>query len=196
MSATMPTHRDIAWEWRDRAGLEHLTLAADGTEIRAEGLVVLALDGSAVRLHHTTVHDARWRFREAHLAMERGAERREVRIVRAENGAWTIDGVARPDLAGCTGIDIMATPFTNTPAIREEPLPPDGSRILHVAFVRLPDLAVAPVEQEYTRLDPASPPHLFRYTNRKSGFTAELTVDDDGIVVDYPGYWRLRGGGR
>ena len=41
--------------------------------------------------------------------------------------------------------------------------------------------------QAYTRLSD----HVYLFENLDgSGFSAELTVDGDGIVVDYPGFFR------
>lgn len=69
---------------------------------------------------------------------------------------------------------------------------PGESRRLCVAWVRFPDLHVEAVEQEYTRLDAGTIPSRYRYRNLKSGFTGELTVDGDGLVIDY-GPWRRQG---
>ena len=65
-----------------------------------------------------------------------------------------------------------------------------------VVYIRLPDLAVSVVEQDYTRLTEGEMPARFRYRNLGSGFSAELSVDADGIVVDYGTIWRRRLGER
>ena len=47
------------------------------------------------------------------------------------------------------------------------------------------------MSQRYTRLaDRVSGHRCFRYGANESGFTADLTIDDDGMVLDYPPYWR------
>jgi len=45
---------------------------------------------------------------------------------------------------------------------------------------------VEPAAQDYTKLGP----NRFRDRGLASGFTAELTVDDHELVVDYPPVWR------
>ena len=56
-----------------------------------------------------------------------------------------------------------------------------------MAWVGAPALTVQPQAQAYTRL--ADRRYLFE-TLDGSGFRAELPVDDDGIVVDYPDLFR------
>jgi hypothetical protein len=51
-----------------------------------------------------------------------------------------------------------------------------------LAVVDFPSLEVTPDPQRYTRLGPSS----YRFDSLDSDFTAELTVDDDSIVVTYP----------
>jgi len=187
-------HRDIVWEWVDRAGLEHLSLDIAPDGIAADGLVVVALDGRPVRLRYSVRCDAQWVFREASLAVDLDGTQRNLALTRDANGHWRVDGGERADLDSCTDIDIMTTPFTNTLPIRRLALPPDAATVLRVVYIRIPELSVEAFDQEYTRLDPATPPRRFRYRSLASGFTAELAVDSDGLVIDYPGLWRRRHG--
>lgn len=164
------------------------------TGVRADGTVVVAFDGDVLRVRYTILCDPGWRFREAEVALERAGEVRRRSIARDPAGRWSVDGAARQDLAECADIDLMATPFTNTMPIRR--LEPWSAvpAVMKVAYIRLPDLEVAMAEQEYTCRDAAGAPSLFVYRNLGSGFTAELSVDHDGIVVDYGDVWRRRRG--
>jgi uncharacterized protein len=58
---------------------------------------------------------------------------------------------------------------------------------IRVAYLAVPDLTVRAADQRYTCLDPG---RLYRYEGVTSGFVAELPVDPDGLVVDYPGFFR------
>lgn len=181
--------RDIVWERLDRPGLEHLTLEVGADDVRAESLVLLQLDGGLARLRYRLRADAGWRTRSASFQLDQGAISRSLELARDDDG-WRVDGALRPDLAGCLDIDIAATPLTNTMPIRQIDFTPDLPRRLRLVYVRVPDLTVAPMEQDYTRLDAASPPRRFRYAS--PGFTAEIAVDTDGIVEDYPPGWKRR----
>src|SRR5206468_2740936 len=81
------------------------------------------------------------------------------------------------DLAACSDIDIMGTPFTNTMPIRRLVLPPEQPAALKVVYVAIPDLAISVAAQDYTRRDTEAMPTRFRYRSLGSDFTAELSVD-------------------
>ncbi len=183
--------RDIVWEWVQRPGLEHLRLTIGEEVIAAEGVIVATLDDQLFRLRHAILCDGKWRFREARLSLDSDETRRELTLIRDESG-WRANGETRGDLSLCEEIDLMGSPYTNTLPIRRLRLAANEARRIRVAYIRLPDLVVEPVEQEYTRLDAAEPPRRFRYRGITSDFTADLTVDAEGIVRDYPPIWRRR----
>ena len=186
-------HRDIVWEWADRPGLEHLSFDIETNGITADGVVLVALDGRAVRLRYRVRCDARWRVGEASLALDQGdGAPRLLNLARDTAGRWHVDGAPRPDLDGCGDIDIMASPFTNTLPIRRLDMLVDAPTVIPVVYIHVPDLTVSAVDQEYTRLDAAVPPRRFRYRNIDNSFVAALTVDADGVVTDYPPIWRRR----
>jgi hypothetical protein len=177
--------RDIVWEWLDRPGLEHLSLDMGAKAVTARGLVLVQLGPAPIRVAYEVDLDGGWTFQRARLTVDQD---KAIDIMRVEDGTWAIDGDARPDLAGCVDIDIMVTPFTNSLPIHRLAFQPDQPQTIQAAYVRLPDLTVEPAAQDYTQLGP----NRFRYRSQSSGFTAELTVDSNGLVVDYPPIWRRR----
>ncbi len=180
--------RDIVWEWADRPGLEHCTITATPMGVAADGLALFVLDGTTWRLRYRLACDAGWRFTAGELTLDGGGPPRSLALEHGADG-WLVDGRPRPNLDGCVDIDIRATPLTNTLPLRRLDLAEDVPQAATVAYVSIPDLAVSPVRQRYTRLAGAG---RYRYENLDNGFTADLTVDADGLVVDYPGPWRRR----
>lgn len=53
-----------------------------------------------------------------------------------------------------------------------------------MAYVRLPELKLSAVDQRYTRRESGSGGEVYRY--QSGTFQADLHVDSDGIVIDYP----------
>lgn len=188
MTARPP--RTICWTptWNPAqvgVGLEHLLLT-DGAADR----VLLAIDEQrgAFRLTYRLTCDEGWRLRSADLHATLGHERRSLSLVsdgagRRHDG----DGGTRPDLAGCIDIDIWPTPFTNSLPIRRQPMAIGERREFTMAWVAGPELSVAAKAQAYTRL--ADRRYRFESLDG-SGFTAELPVDADGLVLDYPGLFQ------
>lgn len=182
----------IIWERLDAPGLEQLDLSVEPEGVTAEGIVVTALEDGIFRLTYRVRCDAAWRFREGLLTLTREGVAHELTLAHGGQGDWRVNGKARPDLVGCTDIDIMASPFTNTLPIRRAPPAAGESRRYQMAYIVVPDLILRVDEQEYTRLDSADPPRRFRYHGLGSGFVAELEVDESGLVTAYEGIWRRR----
>ena len=80
-------------------------------------------------------------------------------------------------------IDIAATPFTNTLPIRRLQLAQGERRSLQVAYISTPDLQVTRVEQAYSCIELG---REYRYEGIFRNFTANMKVDEDGLVLDYP----------
>jgi hypothetical protein len=61
----------------------------------------------------------------------------------------------------------------------------EESADLRIAYVQVDrGLTIEAADQRYVRLADDT----YRYTS--GDFTADLTVDPDGVVTDYPGLWR------
>jgi uncharacterized protein len=189
------THRTICWipTWnkdREGVGLEHLLLG----ERSADG-VVLAFDEQhgPFRLTYRLAWDAAWLLREADLAVMSARGSRRLSLRSDGQGGWQhADGRAIAELDGCIDIDIWPTPFTNSFPIWRAPLAVGERREFRMAWVAAPELTVQPQPQAYTRLGE----RLYRFENLDgSGFEAELPLDEDGLVLDYPDLFRRVGVG-
>jgi hypothetical protein len=181
--------RIVRWAPLEWFGAEHLRVRADAGGATAESAVVGEWEGRPFGLRYRLRCDGQWRLREAEFALV--GEDRGLRLVADGEGRWA-DGDGRPleGLAGCVDVDVSMTPFTNTLPIRRLGLARGEARTLRVAYVPVPDLAPRVVEQRYTCLEPG---RLYRYEGFPSGFVADLPVDADGLVLDYPGIWRRVG---
>ncbi len=95
-----------------------------------------------------------------------------------------------PGLKGCVDVDISATPTTNTLPIRRLGLRRGESAELVVAYVHVPQLRVGRERQRYGCLEASANGGIYRFEALPSGFAADIPVDADGLVVDYPGLFR------
>lgn len=100
-------------------------------------------------------------------------------------------GAAHPeDLDDALDCDLALCPVTNTmPILRLRAREGLAETELTMAWVDLPSLAVVPSRQAYSAAkpyDPASGHTVVRYRSVGGTFMADLTVDEDGIVIDYP----------
>ena len=81
-------------------------------------------------------------------------------------------------------------PSPTTLPIRRLGFEPGESEELMVTYVRVPELLVGPERQRYGCLEAQADGGLYRFQALPSGFTAELPVDAEGLVIDYPGLFQ------
>jgi hypothetical protein len=178
--------RRVAWLGEEWPGSEHLSIRTVGGSITADGIVVAVVDGRPLRLTYSIRCDATWRLRSADVEIHEDAQ---VHLVADGYGRWrTGSGEAIDALSDCIDVDIRATPFTNTLPIRRLGLLPGESRDIRVAFIDVPRLRVGAVDQRYTCIEASVHGGVYRFES--GDFTANLSVDRDGLVVEYPGGWR------
>jgi uncharacterized protein len=181
------TTRRVAWRRSDDIETdEHCTLTVRDSGLSLVGTVLGAEDGAPVRIEYRVLADAAGFTTATHVRHLRGFETRTLALERDAKGNWTVDGKAVRSLKGCTDVDLGFSPSTNTLPIRRLRLMPGKAATIKAAWVRFPDLAVVKAAQTYARVDELT----WRY---ESGtFEADLTVDEDGLVVVYAD-WRRTG---
>jgi uncharacterized protein len=182
--------REVMWVPWEGPGLEHLRLMTGNGGVLANGLVIGLEAGRPFRISYEVRCDERWRVREARAAAP-DSERPVLELLADGEGHWKRGGGEPvPELDGCIDVDISATPFTNTLPIRRLGLSVGESEELAVTYVRVPELLVGPERQRYGCLEELADGGLYRFEALPSGFTAELPVDAEGLVIDYPGLFR------
>jgi uncharacterized protein len=180
----------VWWTPLKLPGLEQLHLVENETSVVADGLV-LGIEGSTpFRLWYQVWTDNDWNVRECLLQVG-GEKGQTVHLYTDGWGHWTdAEGVAYSSLDGCLDLDISCTPFTNTLPVRRLTLAPGESADLLVVYITVPGLSIRPVQQRYTCLSRTASGGIYRYEGVESNFTADLPVDAQGLVVDYPGIWK------
>lgn len=180
---------EIYWNPIGTVGLEHLMLQESADGIVADGLVLRHHQGNGLRLRYHLRCDADWTPRELRVE-SLGASTKTLHISADGSGHWfDADGKSIDSLNGCIDVDIMATPFTNTLAIRHLNLSPGMSQTIDMVFVSIPDLQVQRAAQRYTCLSRDGEQSRYMYESLSSGFKAELWVDSARMVRVYEGQW-------
>ncbi|WP_118134110.1 putative glycolipid-binding domain-containing protein [Oceanicella sp. SM1341] len=180
-------HRTVRWANAAGTGLEHLALGPSPGGFTAESMVIGEDEGVRFALRYRLEVDAGWRVRSLAAACPGGPE---LRLTADGEGHWQQDGAALPELDGCIDVDISATPFTNTLPVRRLALAEGAAQAIRVAYIPVPGLRPHAMRQRYTRLGAAR----YLYESVESGFRAELPLDADGLVEDYPGLFRRLAG--
>lgn len=178
-------HLVARWCAWDQSGLDEVKLTVDDGGMKAKGEIA-AEAGERPWCRYEVEADDTWRTRRVRVAL---ADGRRVELTSDGLGQWTRDGQPAPDLAGALDVDLSGTPFTNLLPLRRLRLG-IGDRVrLTCAYVDLPSLAVRLEGQRYTRLAA----QRYHFEAAAHGFARDIEVDDDGLVVSYPGLFRRVG---
>jgi hypothetical protein len=194
----------VAITWVKPAGAEYASVDAGDGWLRASGVAVgaeplpyhldysLTCDGSYVTgLLEVHVSGEGW---SRHLRLRRTAS-----AGAAGDGTWQVAVEALGDvslpppggdpaaLAGALDCDLGLSPLTNTmPVLRHKLLGGGDAVDFLMAWVSVPDLSVDANAQRYTFVrQSADGGAVINYSS--GSFTADITFDADGLVVDYPG---------
>lgn len=178
-------YRSVIWRRLDVFALEYFELRERADAIGLSGTIVMVHDGAPLRAEYQVRCNRAWITQSVRVMLTRGTEARELHLVSDEQHRWWSDGHELGQLAGCIDIDLSITPSTNTLPIRRFALRPGESRDVTAAWVKFPDLTVEPLPQRYVRTDEGR----YRYQSRGGDFTADIDVDEMGIVVRYPPLW-------
>jgi hypothetical protein len=187
----------LFWAGTDawRAESAHLRRRTDGSAVVTG--VQLGVVPLPYRLDYRLELAADWVTRELEVTALGAGWRRSVRLTRDEETGWAyrefLDGdVDLPEpgcdpgsFAGALDCDVGLSPLTNTmPMVRHELHRRPGTVEFTMAWLSVPDLAVRASAQRYEHLRATADGAVVRFSS--GDFTADLQVDGDGFVVDYP----------
>lgn len=196
-------HTLLAWAKDEPPGTEFTVVRLSSGGLRACG-TGLGTDPMPYRVDYELATDADLVTTRLALTTVGTGWRRTLDLARQPSGEWsastTTDGeCALPPPGGDTGSfgdaldpDVELSPlFNSLPVLRHRLHETSGSVDLSMVWVSLPALRVQRSEQRYTHLGRAAEGRVVRFDSLDDdAFTAEIVLDEDGLVVDYPGIGR------
>jgi len=166
------------WQWLQRGGMERFEFLRDGDRRIFRGTILTFADRDSAEARYEIICDQEFRTRRAEVSLRTATGERTLQIS-VENGRWHTNGRESAAVQGAIDIDLGWSPSTNALPIRRLNLAVGGSSGEFIAaWVRFPELTLEPLPQEYLRRSEC----VYRYSSRGGDFTAELQVDDEGIV--------------
>ena len=181
--------RVVVWnnlliDGRDYCGLWH---TAEGWLLKGTVVGVLK-DQRPLLASYEIQCDENWLTHRVQVDHILGNDAKTLSLSVEKRGVWRSTGQELREIQGCDDVDLAVTPATNTLAIRRLNLQVGSSASIIAAWVKFPDLTVQPLSQRYTRVAQ----NTYRYESN-TGFSAEIVVDDLGLVTAYPGGWERIG---
>jgi uncharacterized protein len=187
----------LTWQGVRAASLESARLLVSDGRLRASGRLVSA----AAPVYGTEAFNASYELTASNsgtvakvlVRTTTADEERQIMLGRTDDGVWLIDhgqGAERDEFDGAADVDVAGAVAFNTLPIRRLGLHREpGEHELPVLFVSLPDLTVTLVRQTYRTVRVTDNGAVVNYTD--ADISADLTVDADGLVIDYPDLSRL-----
>jgi hypothetical protein len=177
--------RVVAWKNLLINGTDYCALWHTAEGWLLKGTVIGVLKDRRPMLANYEVHcDDNWLTHRVQVERTIGNDRKALSLSVESRGLWRSSGQELPALRGCLDVDLAVTPATNTLPIRRLDLCIGKSESVIAAWIKFPDLEMQLLSQRYTRLAK----NIYRYES-DTGFSAEIVVDDLGLVSTYPGGW-------
>ena len=170
----------VLWQ-SSEGGSELCVLVKSGRGWRLRGTVLAMAGEEPAEIRYKIDASPAWVTEDAEVSVSFAGG--DLRDPFAPGELWS--GNERPpEYADCTDVDLGFTPATNTLPIRRLRLEIGQDAEVAAVWLRWPELRVERAVQRYARLAND------RYRFSQEDFSAELIVDDQGLVLDYEGLWR------
>ena len=179
----MGKRRWILWQGMIAPSMERFVAARTESGFQLSGLILQAHQDAPYVGRYSIEVDEAWRTRAVQVELENDG-RHQIDLVTDGAGHWSRDGEPLPALESCLDVDLEWSPSTNTLPIRRLGLKVGETKVVAAAWVRLPSLKVQRIDQSYERIDER------RYRYRSGRFTADLAVDEDGMILQYGVSWK------
>lgn len=177
--------QSILWRGIYFSGHEACRLYQLNDEWCLEGTAVFSNDAQPCRLSYLVACDSSWNTLRGSVSGWVGERDANIQI-RVDAHRWTLNGVEAPAVGGCVDLDLNFSPATNLLPIRRLNLEIGQQADVNAAWLRFPTFELEPLRQVYTRLDE----FRYRYSSGDGSFVRDLTVNEAGLVIDYPGLWQ------
>lgn len=176
----------ILWRRLDTAGHDACRLVALPSGWRLEGAAAYRHeDGTLCCVSYRAECDRSWRTRLASVSGWCGDQSVDIGIERSDDGAWLLDGAEVGAVRDCEDVDLGFTPATNLFQLRRMALEVGQAEDIAVAWLDIPDGGLSLLRQRYERLDQ----HTYGYRAPRFDYEAQLRVDANGFVLNYPRLW-------
>jgi uncharacterized protein len=175
--------RWILWQGLIAPSMERFVAARTESGCQLSGLILQAHQDAPYVVRYSIDVDDAWRTRAVQIEVENDG-RHQTALVTDGTGHWSRDGAPLAAAENCLDVDLEWSPWTNTLPIRRLGLALGETKTVAATWVRFPSLEVQRLDQSYERLDER------RYRYRSGRFTADLAVDEDGVVLQYGVNWK------
>jgi hypothetical protein len=174
----------ILWRRLDRPGHESARIARAGAGWSLSGSAVFLQEGAPCSLDYDIRCNDRWETTSGKVTGWVGRDEVSIDVAVGPGGSWRSNGVEVPAVGGAIDLDLNFSPSTNLLPIRRLNLAVGQEAAVRAAWLKFPSFVLEPLDQTYRRIDAST----YRYASAGGRFTADLTVNEAGLVTRYAGF--------
>lgn len=173
---------NLLWTGREYYSLENclVNITDNGSQINS--IIIGQYVGTIYRVEYDIITNRNWGTTFVKIKSQQNNQFENFTLESDGKGNWKLGGKSNAEFEGCLDVDIPLTPFTNTLPINRLKLNVNENKVIKVIYIDLLQQKITPVKQKYTRTSNTE----YHYENIPNDFEAKITVDDLGLVVDYP----------
>lgn len=173
---------NILWSGREYYSLENCLVkkSKDGWEISS--VIIGQYEGKVYKVEYVIRTDHLWHTLFFSIKSRHSNQQQNISLISDGKGHWSSGEEILDKYEGCIDIDIPLTPLTNTLPINRLKLKNEQEKEIRVIYLDLLENKITPVKQKYSRISDSK----YHYENVPNDFEADIEVDAEGLVVDYP----------
>ncbi|WP_114818975.1 putative glycolipid-binding domain-containing protein [Chryseobacterium sp. KLBC 52] len=173
--------KTLIWKGIFYQSLEYFNLQSDDINYTVESKIIGCLEDKIYSIEYKIHIDKDWLVQDFLIESEINKVKRILTGKKIQD-QWEINNVINPEINDFKFIDISLTPFTNTLPINNLKLSENSSQKIDVIYIDVFNHHIRPVQQQYTR----TAVNQYLYENVETDFKAEISVDESGLVTNYP----------
>ena len=173
---------NILWTGREYYSLENCLVKSFETGSEIESTIVGKYKEKIYKITYKIRTNQDWETTFLEIYCQHNNQITQLQLEGDGNGNWKMNGNQAVQFNGCTDVDIPLTPFTNTLPINRLRLKQGEESEINVIYLDLLAQRIIPVTQKYVCLSKTK----YHYENVPNDFEADIDVDGQGFVVDYP----------
>jgi hypothetical protein len=173
---------NILWTGREYYSLENCLVTSNDDGHIISSSIIGSYESVLYRVEYTIETNSKWETKYVDIRCQINGEVHNVQLHCNVSGNWILNNEAATQFKDFLYVDIPLTPFTNTLPINNLKLGVNEEAIIKVIYIDLLANTITPVEERYVLKDGST----YHYENIPNDFEADITVDEDGFVIDYP----------
>lgn len=179
----------ILWRRIDQPGLERCVIESVPDGYRLAGTVLMVVAAEPIEIRYSVITDGNWLTRTVGAHVQTPSGDRRLALTGDGAGSWSTSDDPLLELFGAIDVNLAWTPATNTVAIRRLDLEVGEMAETPAVHIAFPAHEIERRTHSYERLAP------LRYRYRTGDYQADLAVNEEGLVVAYPGRWTVEAAG-